>query len=232
MWPDFLNFGSKGNDAPQAPQQTQAPDTTTVTPPANDPPADPLDQYKDWFAKDDKPNPNSIDAVVGNMFNLTDESLDKDLGGVNLIQMNQEQLTKMRAGGDEGLQATLEVLQNSMRNVLKQATKVSGSFVQHGLKNSTSLVDQRVTSTMARSNAEQAVMSLGGFDNPVMATFREPIVSALAKQFPNASQDSLKTHASGMLDAMLANMGYQKREAAPKQELPKGADFSNWMGGN
>lgn len=224
----FGNF-FKSNDAPAAPATTEA--KPVVVAPAAGTEVNPLDAYTDMLDPT-KHKTTDIKDLTGKLFNLSDEAMDQELANANLLVIDQAQLTALKESGmsDAAIAAHMQVMNNSLKQVMKMAAKTSAGAVTHGLNGSASFVGNQVTQTLAKHNATEAVRSLGGaIDHPAMATFREPLVNALAAQYPNASQTELRTHAESMFNNMMTGMGYEKK-AAPKADPEAiGRDFSSWL---
>lgn len=220
-----FTFGAKDEPAKVEPQVQTLPAGQTQEA------ANPLDQYKDLFDPT-KQTQTNIQDLTAKLFNSSDEQMDKDLANANLLTITQEQLNAMKESGmsDTAIAANLQIMNASLKNIVKMNAKTAFGAVQHGLNNSATFVDGRVTENLARANATEAVRSLGtSLDHPAMAAFRDPLINALAKNYPNSSQSELKAHAENMFGTMMQSLGYEKKAAPKPDPEAVGRDFSSWL---
>lgn len=236
MFGNFFGGGAK-NDTPANNGDTSKQPNNQQTPAnpngaAADKVVNPLDQYAEMFDPEKTKAAPNIQDLTSKLFNMSDEVMDQELANANLLVISQDQLTAMKESGmnDAAIAAQLQIMNNSMKQVLKMSAKTSAGAVTHGLNNSANYVNSQVSSTLAKHNAAEAVRGLGGaIDHPAMAIIREPLINALATQYPNVSQSELKAHAETMFNNMMTGMGYEKK-AAPKIDPEDfGRDFSGWV---
>ncbi len=227
MW-GFGRGNSNEGDASQS--QTTGSQTT---PPTNPNPEaqqqNPLDQYKDFFTAPE--GKEGIGESIGKMFeNINQETLSKHLENTNLVSITAEQLAAMQAGGEDGLKATLQVINNTTKQALIQAQLAAKTMTTHGLTNSSGYVNTAVTSELAKHNAANAVRSLGpAMDHPAMAPMRDKLVEGLARNYPTASQDELRTYAQQVMDQQMRSMGYEKPTKPEVRPEDRATDFSTWL---
>lgn len=233
----LFNWGAGGNAAPDTTAVTPAtqaqvipgqgdggvPGTSTQTPATESP----LDSVAKFLTGGNVAP--DINQRTTEMFSMDPAKFDAQFDKTYL-KLSDEQLTAMKAGGDEGLRATLQVINDTVRESMKEAARNSVTITQHGLRSSDGYIGERVENTLARRTAADAVYDMGEqMSHPAMKAIADPLIAGLARDYPNATKAQLTEHAQGMMEKLMGGAGFVRKTVPVVDPATAGSDFGDWI---
>lgn len=226
-----------GNIPADAANNMQSPVTAGTAPngavPAATPPVDKaaspeLEKFKDiWNIE---PNAN---APNGQLFDISQEKMLEAARKQNFTsQIPQETLTKMAAGGTEGVAAMMEVIQMATQNAYAQSAFATTKLIEAGLKQGnyakTSDIDSKVKS-MSLQDSLRSDNPL--FTNPAVTPMLDMVQNQLMQKFPQATPAELKGMAMEYLTGFAGAINAPERNAQEqaKAQTVQGEDWGKYL---
>lgn len=211
---DKLGFNSGSSNQPATVVVQQAPEQKEEV---KEEPA-PMEAQAGWFKPADT-DAKQEEFDASKLFNADPAKLQEALGNLNFFQgsLTPDVMAKIEAGGQEGVQATLALVNKSNQQVMAAALQASSKMIEQAVSKVQPVMDQKVTQHLKAQQVETAIRD----SNPVFQTEAgQFMVDALKKafitKFPNATSQELQDNAKSFVNDFIKLGG-------PQTEAPKGA---------
>lgn len=194
VW-EKMGFGGGNKDAAPV-QQVQL--VAPVEPAAKEPEAPaPLTSQADWFKPADT-DAKMVELDPTSLFDTDPAKLAEAIGGLNFMQgaITPDLMAKIEAGGQEAIQATMQMVNKSNQNVMTAALQASAKMVESAVAKVTPVMDQKVSQQLKQQSVEATLRE----SNPVFATpsgefLLTAVRDAMMKKYPNATSAEIKDNA-------------------------------------
>lgn len=186
----------------------------------------PLDKFSDVF---------KIDEKEGNeqpLFNIDPTKLTEQAAKTNFVNsIPPEKLAEMAKGGEEGVKAALEVINNVAQAGYAQSSLVAAKLVEHALekqgeKFQNVVIPQIIRQMEVRGNLTDANPAL---NHPAIAPVLAAVQEKLAKQHPDASPKELATMAQDYVSAFATAVNPPKEPVQQGGRKGKETDWSLFL---
>ena len=227
---------SPTNNPAQNPAPSQQPQQSAQTAPNGVVPAgsdqgptsqSPADKFADLWepAKQDEsktgPQPEG----------LTPEKMLEAAGKVDFKRvLDQESLAKIKAGGDDAVQALAELLNKTAQTVYGQSTVVAHKLIEAEVNKARKEFAEQIPGLVKKQNMRETFLTDNpAFKKPSVAPVVEAIQTQLAQKYPKATSQELNAMAKEYLQAAAADFA----PAAPKIDSATAGDvdWDSYMDG-
>lgn len=201
VW-ETLGFG-KGKEADAPVQQVQlvAPVAETKV---EETPA-PMTSQADWFKPADT-DAKGVEFDPTTLFDTDPAKLQEAIGNLNFMQgmLTPDVMSKIEAGGQEGVQATLQLVNKSNQNVMAAAMQASAKMVESAVAKVTPVMDQKVTQHLRQQSVEATLKEANPvFASPAGEFMLTAVRDAMMKKYPNATSAELKDNAQQFIQDII-----------------------------
>ena len=176
-------------------------------------PESPLDKFSTVFTMDDKA------GVEGPQFNIDPAKLVEQAKKTNFVGgLSPEILSKIEAGGAEGVKTTLEVINNVAQGGYAQSTLVAAKLVEAALKEQrTHFEDVVIPQIVKQANvASQLTEANPALNHPAVAPVISAVRDSLSKQHPDATPKEISQMAQDFVSAFANAVNPPKEQTATK----------------
>lgn len=235
----FSNVLGGGNAAQQAPAPQPQPQPGNIPPnagqtepnnptvpqggaaaPANEP--SPMDQFSDLW----KPVETPAGEQQPNMFAVDPAKAMEAASKLNFTKVvTPELLQKMHAGGQEGVQASMEAMNKMVQTAFAQATQASLKIAEHANKQMEAKFQAELPNQIKRHQVSDTLRT----ENPALShPAAQPLIDAvqyqIAQKFPNATAAELRTKAMEYVTNFAQIAAPQRQE----QQSSKKTNETDW----
>ena len=212
------------------PQQTAQSDKTAPNGvvPAGSNGESPLDKFKDvWQPKQTDPNaPKPAEPI-------TAEQMMAAAGQVDFTKvLNQEDLAKVAAGGQEAVTALANILNKSMQTSYGHSALAATRLVEKAVSQAEERFVSQLPNLINQQSSKNALLSDNpAFKNPAVAPIVEMIHNQLVEKFPNATPDEIKSMAKEMMSgaAQVFNPTTGQTQTADQKAKAAAEDWSTYL---
>jgi hypothetical protein len=215
------NLNTNPAPTPQNPPGNTAPNG--VVPPDGEKPSPDAKFNELWQpVKKDKEQTSPEDS-------LTPEKMLEAASKVDFTKvLDAESLAKIKAGGDDAVQALAQLLNRTGQAVYGQSTVVAQKLAERAVAKAREEFAAEVPNLVRRhSNREALLTDNAAFKDPAVAPIVQAVQTQLEQKFPNATAEELKTlareyfaHAAGKLNPT---------PVAPVDPAKKDVDWDEWF---
>lgn len=219
-----LTNNPSNNPVPAAPTSSQQTAHNGVVPPGgSEPPAkeSPPDKFATLWEPPKQDENNKPSAESG----LTPEKMMEAAGKVDFSSiLDQENLKKISAGGDEAVQALAQLLNKTAQVVYGQSTVVAHKLVETAVNKAKQEFAGQVPGMVRKQQMKDGLQSQNAaFKDPSVAPVISAVQSMLEQKFPNATATELNDMAK---EWMISAAG-KFNPAKPETKAP-GSDSEDW----
>jgi hypothetical protein len=171
-------------------------------PPQSDPPS-PVAKFEDLWQpnKTDpadqnskSPEPNQMDPQK-----MMEAAAKVDFSKV----INQEDLSKIQAGGQEAVQALVNALNKTSQTVFGQATIVAQKLIDKRVQETRDELEAQIPSMVRKQSARDGLFEENpAFSNPAVSPFIETLQERLSEKYPKATPGEIQTMAKEYLSGV------------------------------
>lgn len=206
---------------PAQPAQTSMPNNpnvpenqTQVQTPAE--PASPMDQFSELWQSD--PNQKATDPLIAiDPKQLADAARKTDFTKI----VNPELAQKVAAGGEEAVQAMMQMLNQVSQGVYAQSAFAASKLVEQALAKAQDKIAADIPAHVKRLQVSDTLRSENPvFNHPAASPILGAIESQLTVKFPNSSASEITSMAKQYLESF-ANAVKAPAELAKQQEAAK-----------
>lgn len=149
---------------------------------------------------------------------LTPEKMLEAAGKVDFKRvLDQESLAKIKAGGDDAVQALAELLNKTAQTVYGQSTVVAHKLIEAEVNKARKEFAEQIPGLVKKQNMRESFLTENpAFKKPSVAPVVEAIQSQLAQKYPKATTAELNAMAKDYLQAAALDFS----PAAPKDSTP------------
>ena len=225
-----------GGQQPTQPEQQEPTNTDpTNTNPNNPAPSEPgkeispLDGFKDiWDIE--PPKDGEISDSLEDVLTIDQQKIVDAVGQMDFSKaVDAETLSKIQAGGDEAVQATLQAMNNMVRLAFGQNMLANATLVKKAMGNAESRIDSRTNKLLRDSQIKSGVSSINPIlNNPAVAPMVDMVQSQLAKKYPTASAEEVKQKTEELLTTFASQLNPSSQQS-PNIEDEDGTDWEKFL---
>lgn len=139
--------------------------------------------------------------------------------------LDAENLAKIKAGGDDAVQALAELLNKTAQTVYGQSTVVAQKLVESEVARAREEFTKMLPGKIKATSAREALLSQNpAFAKPTIAPIVEAVQSQLQTKYPNASTEELNAMAKEFFQNAASDFAPPTKQATGK----KGPDDIDW----
>ncbi len=219
------------NQNPAPPQASGTPTTSPngVVPPDGNkgPNESPLEQFKDLWKNDPvDPNKQSNEPANPTPQQLLEAASKVDFSRV----IDQENLKKVAAGGEEAVGALVALLNKSSQAVYGQTAVVSQKLIEKAVEQAEARFQERLPGLVKKHTARDSLVTENpAFNDPAVSTVVEAVQDRLAVKFPNATASEIKKMAQDYFSGAATKLSPQKSEPTKKDSSSNEPDWTEWF---
>lgn len=193
-------------------------------------PATPFAEYAElWKTTPTDPNAPAPTGVFGD---LDPKKFMEVAGKIDFSRaITPDQLQKIQAGGEEGLQAFAAAMNTVAQQTFAQAAFAATKITEQGLNKARESFVAELPSHIKRHQVSDSLRNSNPvFNNPAVA----PLIQAMEAQFTVKYPNATPTEITQMAQNYIANLGAafspQQKPAQNAQNQNQGQDWDAWMG--
>jgi len=186
----------------------------------------PLDKFSDVFKMDDTGDGNAP------IFNIDPVKLTEQAQKTNFVNsIPAEKLAEMAKGGEEGVKAAMDIINNVAQSGYAQTTLVAAKLVEHALEKQRAQFQDVVIPQMLRQmNVQQQLSDVNpALNHPAIAPVISAVRDQLAKQHPDASPKEISVMAQDFITAFATAVNPPKDVKQQSGKEPKETDWSAFL---
>ena len=186
----------------------------------------PLDKFSDVFKIDEK------DGAELPLFNIDPTKLTEQAAKTSFVNsIPPEKLAEMAKGGEEGVKAALEIINNVAQSGYAQATLVSAKLVEHALEKQSEKFQNVVIPHLIRQMEVHGTLTDANpaLNHPAIAPILASVQEKLAKQHPDAPAKELASMAQDFVSAFATAVNPPKDLVQQDKRKGKETDWSLFL---
>lgn len=188
----------------------------------------PLDKYSDLW-KNDPNAPKASDADLSVFGEVKGEDLLNAAGGIDFTKaVTPDILERIKAGGDAGVQATLEALNKVTQLNYAQSAHTTTKLIEQAISKARDQFTATLPAHIRSQGTEALIKENAVLSHPAAAPMVKGLVQQLQVKFPDASPAELTKQAEEyFLSFSQSIMG--ATTAATPQSKDDSIDWENWF---
>lgn len=188
----------------------------------------PLDKFNDLWKNEPKdPNAPPVDESV--FGNVNGDDLLKAAGGIDFTKaVTPELLSRIKEGGDAGVQATLEAINKVTQLNYAQSAHTTTKLIEQAITKAKEQFQATLPSHIRNQGTADLIKENAALSHPAAAPMVQGLVHQLQLKYPDASPAELTKQAQDYFISFSQSMMGSVPAATPTTQEDK-TDWENWF---
>ena len=140
---------------------------------------------------------------------------------------------KLKAGGDEAVSATLQIMNSFAQQAYGQSATATISLVETALAKQSERFDKMLEQKFGNMSAKQDIIKSNPIlNNPAVVPLRDAAVAMFQRRSPNATPDEIKQQVISYFDALkteLGTSGQPTQQSTQSKQQSAQIDWGDWV---